>query len=145
MCFSIFKKKNVEPPKPQTEIQAAGTMDIHEMSSILLDYLDSIGDENAGIFLPDGDCKIYSKIDVMNYLGLDETSEIAFVDEIHDCDDFAAKMFGKFAGLVWTGVHALNWFIDTENKLWFVEPQNDKIADRLEDWQGAQVRFFLGR
>ncbi len=62
-----------------------------------------------------------------------------------DCDDFAIVLKAEFAkdgykngsrraphcvGIVWgnlPGPHAINWVIDSTKRLWFIEPQNDKI------------------
>lgn len=137
-------KCEVVPPEPT--IQPCGTITLHKMSSILLDKLEEMGDNKAEIYLPDSNCKVYKKTDVLDFLGLDETDQIKYVkEEGTDCDDFAAILFGKFAGLVWTNVHALNFFISEDLKLYFIEPQTDKISQTLENWQGWDVRFFLGR
>jgi len=132
--------------KPQEipVIQPCGTIDIHTASSILLDKLDEMGDE-AEIFLPDHEMKIYNKAEVMNSYELKGVSVIKYVLGVHDCDDFAAELFGKFAGLVWTMKHALNWFIDETGTFWYIEPQNKKLSQVLENWQGYDVRFYLGR
>ncbi|KKL86224.1 hypothetical protein LCGC14_1946820, partial [marine sediment metagenome] len=129
----------VDPPKP------AGTIDIHLMSSILLDKMEEMGDPFVTPALADTDNKVYNKEEVKKYLGLDETDKITYVSQEMDCDDFAAILFGKFAGLVWTKKHALNWFIDETETLWFIEPQTDKMSKNLEGWQGWNVRFFISR
>ena len=131
-------------PKPRPTIQAAGTIDLNEMSSILLDKLEAMKDPLADIHLPDAACKVYDKDEVVRFLGLDETDKIVYVPEKMDCDDFARRLFGEFASLVWTNAHALNWFVDKEGKLWFIEPQSDQIAPDLAGWQGWDIRFFLG-
>jgi len=136
MCRIPFTKNHIQP---------TGIISIHEMSSILLDKLDEMDDSGVELYLADMDCKVYRKSDVIKYLSLDPVSEITFKAGSHDCDDFAAKLFGKFAGLIWTNTHALNWFIDTNKVLWFIEPQSDKIAQNLEDWQGWHIRFFISR
>jgi len=61
------------------------------------------------------------------------------------CDDFAAELFGKFAGLIWTNHHAFNWFIDETDTFWYIEPQTKKLSQTIEGWQGNDIRFFLGR
>ena len=132
-------------PEPEPIILPSKVIDIALASSILLDKLEAMGMGDAEIYLPDRDIKVYNKEKVKGFLGLDETSEIVYVAEVMDCDDFAAELFGKFAGLVWTNLHALNWFIDDTEKFWFIEPQSDKIASDLEGWQGSRVRFFVGR
>jgi len=126
-------------PKP------TGTIDIYEASSIILDKLEEMGDTQSGLYLPDLLIKVYKKEDVIDYLMLDEIDEIPYIAEEMDCDDFSALLYGKFAGLIWTNVHALNWFIDDSKTLWFIEPQSDKIARNLESWQGWESQFLLGR
>jgi len=54
-------------------------------------------------------------------------------------------LMNLFAGLVWSEVHALNWFIDESLTFWFIEPQNGKASRTLLDWQGAKIRFFIGK
>lgn len=154
ICYSLYKifgGKDIivevvkEVPIPEPALQALTTIDLHLASSILLDKLEEMGDDKADMFLPDKETKIYDKKEVVEFLGLDETDELVFKPEGHDCDDFAARLFGKGLGLVWTNIHALNWFIDENNQLWFIEPQTDKIARDLENWQGWDIRFFIGR
>lgn len=132
MCF--FRKK----------LKPSGTIGIVELSSLLLDKLEEIGDDKAEIYLPDSNMKIYSKDSVVSYCKLMFVNFLTFSAEEHDCDDFAAELFGDFAGLIWTNKHALNWFSDGE-VIWFIEPQTGKISANLEDWQGWDVRFFVGR
>jgi len=127
------------------EIQPVGTIDINLASSILLDKLEEIGDDKAEIFLPDINIKIYNKDEVSKSYELKEVSAIKYVAEKHDCDDFAAKLYGKFAGLVWTNAHALNFFYNQDATFWWIEPQTRKISKKLETWQGFEVRFFIAR
>uniref|UniRef100_A0A6M3LNB6 Agglutinin C-terminal domain-containing protein n=1 Tax=viral metagenome TaxID=1070528 RepID=A0A6M3LNB6_9ZZZZ len=127
------------------EIQPCGMIDINTASSILLDKMEEMGAGNAEIYLPDANFKVYNKEDVKAFLKLDEIDKIPYVTETFDCDDFAAELFGMFAGLVWTNAHSLCWFIDENETLWFLEPQSDDIAPDLEDWQGWRIRFFIGR
>ena len=131
--------------QPELSIKPAGTMTAILMSSILLDKMDEIGDDKADIHLPDTNMKVYRKEDVQKSYELQEVSSLKYIPEEQDCDDIAAVLFGKFAGLLWTEVHALNWFIDTKDTLWFVEPQTKKLSRTLEKWQGWNVRFFIGR
>jgi len=126
-------------------ISPCGLIDLHTASSILLDKLEEIGDDKAEIYLPDTDIKIYRKDDVQNSYELKEVSSIKYVAEEHDCDDFAAELYGEFAGLVWTNLHALNFFISENNEFYFIEPQTGKISKDLEGWQGGDIRFLLAR
>ena len=138
MC--LFKSKSEIP-----ELQSCATISINEMSSIILDKLEEMGDDKAELYLADIECKIYNDEDVKQFLGLDETDKITFVAETSDCDDFAAEVFGMGLGLIWTTKHALNFYVNQDLVLKFVEPQQDKVSGKLEDWQGWDVRFFLSR
>lgn len=68
------------------------------------------------------------------------------------CDDFSYRLMGQLSipewsgiafGIVWTNLHALNCFIDDKGKFWFIEPQSDKLQDKLEAWQGTEILFIL--
>jgi len=127
-------------------LRPSGTIDINEMSSILLNKLDEMGDDHAELYLADVNCKAYRKDEVKKFLNLADVDKITFVAEEHDCDDFAADLYGKGVPLLWTSKHALNWFTDIDTLiLWFIEPQTCKISQTLEDWQGWDCRFFLNR
>ncbi len=126
------------------ELKPCGVIDIHTASSILLDKLEEMGQSQAEIYLPDMDIKIYNKAKVMKAYELEEVSAIKY-SPAFDCDDFAADLYGKFAGLAWTNVHALNWFYDEASTFWWIEPQSGKLSLTLEAWQGNSVRFFIAR
>ena len=129
----------------QKQIPVGGVIGINEMSSIILDKLDEMRDDKAELYLADKLCKVHKKADVVRFLGLDETDKIVYSEDDFDCDDYAAVLYGKGLGLLWTSVHALCWFIDENNVLWFLEPQTDVISQVLDDWQGWDCRFFLSR
>lgn len=133
-----------EIPMPTPIPKPIGTIDLHLMSSILLDKLEEMACD-AEIYLPDEDCKIYRKADVQNCAKLKEISELKYIPKEHDCDDFAAESFGAYLGLLWTMVHAQNWFVDENEVLWFVEPQTQELARNLSKHLSSRIRFFLGR
>ena len=129
LFLSFFSKWLTEKPVEPT-LSPCGTITIDEASSIILDK----------------NFKVYKKSDVLKSQALKDISTLKYVKETHDCDDFAAKLFGEFASLVWTNTHALNWFIDEKGVFWFVEPQNCVMSELLDvSWQGNDVRFYLGR
>ncbi len=126
-------------------LKPCGTISIYLASSILLDKLEGMGREDTEIYLPDMRIKIYKLEEVENSYELEKVSRLEYIPEGFDCDNFAAKLFGKFAGLVWTNIHALNWFIDENESFWWIEPQTKKLSRVLETWQGYRIRFLLGR
>jgi hypothetical protein len=126
-------------------IEPSASISINEMSSIILDKLEEIGDTRAELYLADLECRVYNKDEVEKFLKIEQVDKIVYQPSISDCDDFAAVLFGKGMGLVWTTVHALNWFVDTDLKLWFIEPQTDSMSESLEGWQGWDIRCFISR
>jgi len=85
------------------------------------------------------------------FLKKDLTDRIPYIDDWMNCANFAYRLMGQFnippycdltAGLVWTNLHAVNCFLDENAKFWFVEPQEDKILEELEDWMGSTIRFI---
>ena len=82
----------------------------------------------------------YTLDTIQDTLKINGISEKRYRKEIYDCDDFAfatfaavrAKLsgvpFGVVIGITVKGVpHAWNIFVDTDDKIWFIEPQSDKI------------------
>ena len=132
------------PKEPTKTLKPCSVIGINEASSILLDKLEEMGDDKAEIYLPDTSIKTYLKADVSKSYELEEVSSLKYSPEF-DCDDFAAELYGKFAGLVWTSLHALNFFYDEAETFWFLEPQTRKLSRTLEGWQGDDIRFFLSR
>jgi hypothetical protein len=79
---------------------------------------------------------------IINYTSVNERK---WIKQRFDCDDFAFLLKAEFVkdayregkrraahcfGVVWgylPGHHAINWMINGDMKLRFVEPQNDKI------------------
>lgn len=121
------------------------TISQEDVLLILTQKMYELGDNQSDIHIPDDDNKIYRKEDVMAYRGLKEILSIKYVKEEHDCDDFAAKLFGDFAGLVWTTLHSLNYFIAEDKTLYFIEPQTGILSRSLEGWQGNDFRLWVGR
>ena len=106
----------------------------------------------AQVYLSDKTYKLCSPADIRYFLKQDKTNRMKYVSEWWDCDDASYRLLGQFSvpawsslafGIVWTNVHALNCMVGTDGKLYFIEPQSDKIQEKLEAWQGTKVRFFM--
>ena len=146
LFIDFFSRKRSIIVPIEAPLVPYGTITISEAASILLTKTEELGDTQAGIHLPDTDIKVYKKSTVQKANSLKVIANLKYVAETHDCDDFAAKAFGKGLGLVWTNAHALNWFIDWKGVFWFVEPQTGVMSKTLDtSWQGYDVRFYIGR
>ncbi len=82
--------------------------------------------------------------DIETFLKADDTNRRKYTED-YMCGKFAFRLMGQFSvegwaglatGIIWTDVHALNFFIDTNSEFWFIEPQSDGIQTKLESWQG---------
>jgi len=147
MCFlNLFKTNNVNSTAPPTIV---GTITGAEVETILrLKH-----PEFPFIGISDAVFDLCSKESLKAFLNLDETNKITYVPEKMDCDDFAARLYGQVnaplwsacpIGLMWTNLHALCFTILDETKdFYYIEPQNDKIAPELDNWQGLQARFMI--
>ena len=109
-----------------------------------------MGDAAADLNLADNISRLYTEADVKQLLDLSEVDKIVFVTEDMDCDDFAGILYGEFCkqrafpgGIVDSHIHRLNWFINENLVLKFIEPQTKKISTALESWQGWDIAFFL--
>jgi len=126
----------------------SGDMDIYEVSSILIEKF-----QDAPLYLPDMYYKTCSVRDMERFLAWDTTNKERYEAEAFDCDDSSWRLKGNISikpwssipfFVVWTDKHALNGFISNYRKWYFIEPQTDTIQDRLDDWQGSQIRFIGG-
>jgi len=107
---------------------------------------------DAQIFVSDWTTKLCDPHDIKYFLKQDKTNHRKYIAEKYDCDDFAYRLLGQFAvpgwaelafGLVWTDLHALNCFVDSAGKFWYIEPQKDTIQLKLSSWQGTEIRLIL--
>ena len=71
------------------------------------------------------------------FLVFDNTDNNDWKEDIWDCDNFAIQFMASaqryFAqrglnaavGIIWTEKHAFNWYLNTDMKIHYVEPQSD--------------------
>ena len=128
------------------ELEYSGEMDIHELSSLLIDRF-----PEAELYLPDAIYNTCTVTDLERFLKWDKTNHTQYEAQVYDCDDFAWRLKGQLTqgkwasipfGVIWTEGHALNLFVDNLRRIYFVEPQSDKIQTVLEAWQGSKLRFI---
>lgn len=139
----LLKRQEAEKPKPTPRAE----LSIGEAYSLLRFHFPV-----AAIYLSDTVYYLSNLEDINEFLRIDQTNKIGFVPEERDCDDFSFRLMGQFSvpewsgialGIVWTDIHALNFFIDQNQEVWFIEPQTDDIQQRLVSWQGSMVRLLI--
>lgn len=94
-------------------------------------------------WLSDESYQTINRKSLENFLRINPVSSRKFIVESFDCDEFSFELMGNIQewngagafGIVWGNrasddeAHAWNFFIDENKKLWYVEPQNDKIFE----------------
>jgi hypothetical protein len=107
---------------------------------------------NVHIYMSDIDYYLCSEKDIKSFLAQDRTNKEPYIAEVHDCDDFSYRLMGQLStekwsgiafGILWTDKHALNCLIDENGKFWFVEPQQDRLQESLDEWQGTEVLLVV--
>ena len=140
MCLNWFKNRDIPDP------DIIGTINYNDLRMILKQAMGDIP-----IYLPDNTYKIATKASFYQFLINDKTDKYLYTgDPGYDCDDYANCLHGnasipKWAtvpiGTVWlsTPAHAVNFFVDENFIIWYVEPQNDKMYKVIEktDWVPA--------
>ena len=109
--------------------------------------------EELNVFLADSYYDLISVADMMEIVELNRFSEMEYVSEKRDCDDFSFGLMGLIRkllpgvcfGIIWVDVlnndgslsykHALNFFIDDCMKLYLVEPQNNKVFSMPKNYK----------
>ena len=139
------KEKDITPPTPTFE--PAGVIDIYELSSLLMDLF-----PDAPIYLSDETYNLCTLEDVKRFLAWENTDSFVYESKTFDCDNFSRRLGGGIEiypwatipfGIVWTNLHALNCFVDSNKTFYFVEPQSDNVRTSLEAWQGNEIRFIV--
>jgi hypothetical protein len=100
---------------------------------------------NFGLYVADGEYYCTPLRHARQIIRLSSVDRKRWVRNRFDCDDFAHVLKAHFAeasyrngrrraahcfGIVWgmlPGHHAINWMINSDMKLRFIEPQNDRI------------------
>jgi len=142
MCIkyleNILNKKTIQPPQPLTNITHTEVLTI----------LRSEMGENCKIYLSDKEYKTTILSELKRFLRQDDTDKYTYISEYLDCDDFSYRLHGQLSipewsslvfGILWadtgTGGHAVNIFMDSNDDIWIVEPQNDKIFPIPDGWK----------
>jgi hypothetical protein len=116
-------------------------------------------DRNFGLYIADGEYYCTPVDDAREIIENSALDRQTWVRQRFDCDDFAVVLKSHFAqasyadgkrrashcfGVVWgmlPGPHAINWMVNDDLKLRFVEPQTDEVYFPKEDDKG--IWFML--
>ena len=100
---------------------------------------------NFALYIADAQYYCTPLLDAKSIIKKSKLDRKRWTAEKFDCDDFAHVLKANFAeaaykngsrrkahclGVVWgslPGPHAINWMINSDKKLRFIEPQNDRI------------------
>ena len=143
MCWNIFKK-NTTPPTLTIQKQVDW--------SYLFGIINSIHPTTPHIYMRDNTYGLCSKADVEALLATTTIYKEPYISEEHDCDDFTFELMGIMSkdpwsiiakGIIWTNLHAFMCFIDDTGKLWYIEPQNNQIFDKWQDYFGTEILFIM--
>lgn len=145
MCFNYFFKKKYGITKPvNTKIidgYIVKQLLRHEFGNVPLD-------------ISDKKFKTTDFSEYIRFLDYDLTDKNIYVSEWFDCDDFSVMLHGNITipywsalafGELWVrtpnGGHAVNMFIDNDQKVWIVEPQNDRVFKMPDNWEAYRVEM----
>uniref|UniRef100_A0A6C0IX14 Agglutinin C-terminal domain-containing protein n=1 Tax=viral metagenome TaxID=1070528 RepID=A0A6C0IX14_9ZZZZ len=141
----LTKKIVTSPPHEGTSLTSVEVRDIIKRAFRI--------DNDAIIFIGDREYFAYSIDKLQEFLAEDSVNKLTYANERLDCDDFARILQGRerewfskstsgsgasTLGCVWGDLrpseestepnyHAMNFFIDSERRVFMIEPQNDEI------------------
>lgn len=124
-----------------------------ELRDTIADQLDGKLTDKFTLRIADSTYYCTPKVDAEEILQQSTVDRLQWTADAFDCDDFAHVLKAHFAeaaykdgirrpphclGIVWGMLsspfftHAMNWMIDANRKLWFIEPQSDQIFEPRE-------------
>lgn len=98
-------------------------------------------------YISDNKYDLISLDDMKQIINLHRFSEMTYISEKRDCDDFSFSLMGLIRkllpgvcfGIVWVEIdqykHAVNFFVDDERDVYFVEPQSNQIFRKPHNWK----------
>lgn len=135
MCFDWFyiRKYGIDKPKDTVDIG------YREVVEILQTQLPNT-EQDVTVVVSDHHYRLAPKSEYVRMIRHDQTNNMIYDPSYLDCDDFATRLHGAFCIPGWSALvlgevvcttgtecHAINCFIDSDKKVWLIEPQNDQI------------------
>ncbi len=117
----------------------------NEVRQLVAKQLGNKLSRNFGLYVADSQYYCTPLTDSEEIIRASAVDRKTWVRDRFDCDDFAHVLKAHFAeaaykdgtrrashcfGIVWgslPGPHAINWMINSDGKLRFIEPQNDRV------------------
>ena len=117
----------------------------YELRGLINDQLAEKLGSSFQLYIADGEYYSPSLNDAERIIKQSKIDRYDWIRERFDCDDFALVLKSEFAldayrqtkrrapycfGIVWgmlPGAHAINWMVNDDRKLRFIEPQTDGI------------------
>jgi hypothetical protein len=130
-----------------------------DLRSIIADQLRGKFSRSFQLQLADNEYYCSPLADAQSIIEASTVDRYTWIKERFDCDDFAIILKAHFAeasysdgqrrsphccGIVWGKLpfsHAINWMVNDDLKLRFIEPQNDQIF--LPRQNDQSIRFML--
>jgi len=123
-----LKSRITELPEPKLEKKISNI----RLRQILENYTGG----KAQIYLLDHFYYLPKKEDVVELLKDTNVDKLKYLSELYDCDDFSIRLWGVTSQGKWASTtlgfacgnrHAFNIVILEDEKLYIIEPQNDKL------------------
>lgn len=108
--------------------------------------------EACSVFLLDRDYELPDKKDIVRFLEKDKTNYYKYSKEEYDCEKFTYRLMGNLSVPGWADLavffmcgnhHAFASFIDSDDKVWVIEPQSDRVIKPSELSERYKPIWFI--
>jgi len=142
--INLFKKEKLEKIK---EIDKHKLKDIFEQKKEGIIYLG----KSIQVYAIDEKYSLGNFEDLKAFLKKDFTNLKLYLSEQSDCDDFAIQLWNRFKkinpnfafGFAISNTHAFNVFIDSNLKIWVIEPQTDEVINYKKVKSKYKIRMVI--
>jgi len=140
--INLFKKEKMKKFKE---------IDKHKLKSLFFPKTDVISLNPMRVHVIDEKYFLTNLENLNRFLYKDLTNFKTYLSEQSDCDDFAIQLWAKFKklypnfafGFAISNTHAFNVFIDSNLKIWIVEPQTDEVINYKNVKSKYKIRMVI--